>query len=56
MEFAEDIMKEAYGYNGFNLIIGDLMSMNMVYVIKLQENRYNKMQKKCRKIEISALF
>ncbi|KAL4572054.1 hypothetical protein LXL04_018823 [Taraxacum kok-saghyz] len=29
MEFAEDIMKEAYGYNGFNLIIGDLMSMNM---------------------------
>ncbi|XP_023746668.1 uncharacterized protein LOC111894802 [Lactuca sativa] len=32
MEFAEEIAKEADEYNGFNLIIADLLSMNMVYV------------------------
>ncbi|KAI3499245.1 hypothetical protein L1887_35038 [Cichorium endivia] len=32
MEFAEEIEKEADEYNGFNLILVDLLSMNMVYV------------------------
>ncbi|KAL4585102.1 hypothetical protein LXL04_009716 [Taraxacum kok-saghyz] len=32
MEFAEEIAKEADEYNGFNLIIADLLSMDMVYV------------------------
>lgn len=32
MEFAEEIAMEADEYNGFNLIIADLLSMNMVYV------------------------
>jgi len=32
MEFAEEIMKEADEYNGFNLIVADLLTMNMVYV------------------------
>nr|XP_043625341.1 uncharacterized protein LOC122596776 isoform X2 [Erigeron canadensis] len=32
MEFAEEIVKEADHYNGFNFIIADLLSMNMVYV------------------------
>lgn len=31
-EFAEEIVKEADQYNGFNLLIADLSSMNMVYV------------------------
>ncbi|KAJ9560704.1 hypothetical protein OSB04_005864 [Centaurea solstitialis] len=32
MEFAEEIAKEADQYNGFNLIVADLLSMDMVYV------------------------
>lgn len=31
-EFAEELVKEADQYNGFNLIIADLCSMTMVYV------------------------
>ncbi|KAK9070838.1 hypothetical protein SSX86_009406 [Deinandra increscens subsp. villosa] len=32
MEFGEEIVNEADQYNGFNLIIADVFSMNMVYV------------------------
>ncbi|KAD6795647.1 hypothetical protein R6Q59_020462 [Mikania micrantha] len=32
MEFAEEIRSEADQFNGFNLIIADIVSMNMVYV------------------------
>ncbi|KAK1440882.1 hypothetical protein QVD17_06715 [Tagetes erecta] len=32
MEFAEEISKEADQYNGFNLLIADILSMTMVYV------------------------
>lgn len=31
-KFAEELVKEADQYNGFNLIIADLCSMTMVYV------------------------
>lgn len=32
MEFAEEMVKEADQYNGFNLILTDLCSKTMVYV------------------------
>lgn len=32
MEFAEEVMKEADKYNGFNLIIADLCSKTMIYI------------------------
>ncbi|KDP45334.1 hypothetical protein JCGZ_09583 [Jatropha curcas] len=31
-EFAEDLVKEANGYNGFNLILADIHSKSMVYI------------------------
>ncbi|KAK6939081.1 Transport and Golgi organization protein 2 [Dillenia turbinata] len=32
MEYAQEVMKEAHKYNGFNLILADLSSKSMVYV------------------------
>nr|GEU81329.1 histone deacetylase HDT1 [Tanacetum cinerariifolium] len=32
LEFAEETVKETDQYNGFNLLIADILSMNMVYV------------------------
>lgn len=32
MEFAEEIAKEADQYNGFNLLLADILSATMVYV------------------------
>ncbi|OMO54555.1 hypothetical protein COLO4_36415 [Corchorus olitorius] len=32
MEFAEELVKEAHKYNGFNLILADIPSKSMVYV------------------------
>lgn len=32
MMFAEEVVKEADQYNGFNLIVADICSKNMVYV------------------------
>lgn len=32
MEFAEEVSRDAYLYNGFNLIVADLCSKTMVYV------------------------
>lgn len=32
MEFAQDLVKEAHQYNGFNLILADLQSKTMVYI------------------------
>lgn len=31
-EFAEEVVKEAYQFNGFNLILADISSRTMVYV------------------------
>ena len=31
-EFAQDLVKEAHQYNGFNLILADLQSKTMVYI------------------------
>ncbi|XP_076920037.1 uncharacterized protein LOC143581049 [Bidens hawaiensis] len=42
MEFAEEVAKEADQYNGFNLLIADIMSNNMVYVTnRLNEDKCN---------------
>lgn len=32
MEFAEEVVKEADQYNGFNLIVADLCSKSMIYL------------------------
>lgn len=31
-DFAEELIKEAHQYNGFNLIVADISSKSMVYV------------------------
>lgn len=37
LEFAEEVLKEADQYNGFNLIVADLRSQTMVYVTNRQK-------------------
>lgn len=32
MMFAEEVVREAHLYNGFNLIVADINSKNMIYV------------------------
>lgn len=37
MEFAEEVVKDADQYNGFNLILADLCAKTMVYVTNRQK-------------------
>ncbi|KAF8377448.1 hypothetical protein HHK36_030825 [Tetracentron sinense] len=39
MEFADELMKEAHQYNGFNLILTDICSKTMVYVSNRPKGR-----------------
>lgn len=41
MEFAEEVVKEADQYNGFNLILADLCARTMVYVTNRQKEGEN---------------
>ncbi|KAI3980636.1 hypothetical protein MKX01_025201 [Papaver californicum] len=41
-EFAEEVLKEADQYNGFNLILTDLSSKTMIYARSLRQN-FNKL-------------